>query len=75
MNFFQLECFVMAVDKGSFAEVASAMHVTQPTITYQITNLEEELEEKLFLRTKRGIEVTRAGRLFYTDAQGILGSY
>ena len=45
MNFFQLEYFVMAVEKSSFAEVASAMHVTQPTITYQIGNLEDELGE------------------------------
>ena len=64
MNFFQLECFVSAVEKRSFAEVASAMHVTQPTITYQINNLEEELKEKLFLRTKKGVETTPAGRLF-----------
>ena len=75
MNFFQLECFVMAVEKGSFAEVASSLHVTQPTITYQITNLEEELEEKLFSRTKRGVTVTRAGKLFYKDACGILENY
>ena len=75
MNFFQLECFVSAVEKGSFAEVAAALHVTQPTITYQINNLEEELGEKLFLRTKKGVGTTRAGRLFYQDALGILEQY
>ena len=75
MNFFQLECFVMAVEKKSFAEVAAAMHVTQPTITYQMNNLEEELEEKLFSRTKRGVEATRAGQVFYDDARGILAEY
>ncbi len=75
MNFFQLECFILAVEKESFAEVASAMHVTQPTITYQITNLEEELEEKLFLRTKRGVEVTREGKIFYENAKDILDHY
>ena len=75
MNFFQLECFVSAVEKGSFVEVAAAMHVTQPTITYQINNLEDELEEKLFLRTKKGVEATRAGQLFYQDACGILAQY
>ena len=75
MNFFQLECFVLAVEKSSFAEVASVMHVTQPTITYQITNLEEELEEKLFLRTKRGVEATREGLLFYENAKDILKAY
>lgn len=75
MNFFQLECFVSAVEKGSFAEVAASMHVTQPTITYQINNLEDELGEKLFLRTKKGVEATRAGELFYQDARGILEQY
>lgn len=75
MNFFQLECFISAVEKGSFGEVATALHVTQPTITYQINNLEDELEEKLFRRTKRGVETTRAGRLFYEDALGILERY
>ena len=75
MNFFQLECFVEAVEKGSFAEVAAAMHVTQPTITYQINNLESELEEKLFVRTRKGVAATRAGQLFCEDAQVILSQY
>ena len=75
MNFFQLECFVEAVEKGSFAEVAAALHVTQPTITYQINNLESELEEKLFVRTRKGVEATRAGQLFCEDAREILACY
>ena len=75
MNFFQLECFVEAVEKGSFAEVAAAMHVTQPTITYQINNLESELEEKLFVRTRKGVAATRAGQLFCEDARVILSQY
>ena len=75
MNFFQLECFVSAVEKGSFAEVAAALHVTQPTITYQINNLEDELGKKLFRRMQKGVEATAAGQLFYEDATAILERY
>lgn len=75
MNFFQLECFEMAVEKNSFIDVAMAMHVTPPTITYQITNLEEELGESLFLRSRKGVEVTHAGKLFYQDCKDILRQY
>ena len=75
MNFFQLECFINAVEQGSFADVASKMHVTQPTITYQIANLEDELEVKLFTRDRRRVSVTRAGRVFFEDAKSILAQY
>lgn len=75
MNFFQLECFEMAVEKSSFIEVATAMHVTPPTITYQITNLEDELGEELFIRNRKGVEATRAGLIFYEHAKNMLAVY
>lgn len=75
MNFYQLECFVRAIEHGNFASVASDLYVTQPAITYQITNLEEELKVHLFYRTKRGVVPTKAGLAFYEDAKELLARY
>lgn len=75
MNFYQLECFVRAIEHGNFAEAASDLYVTQPTMTYQITNLEEELNVRLFYRTKRGVVPTKAGLVFYEDAKSLLARY
>ncbi len=75
MNFFQLECFTAAIENSSFVEAANRMHVTSPTITYQITNLEDELGEALFHRIPKGVAPTAAGRVFYGEALKILEQY
>lgn len=75
MNFFQLECFKTAIENSSFVEAANRMHVTSPTITYQITNLEDELGEALFHRSPKGVAPTAAGKLFYDEAVKILAQY
>lgn len=75
MNFFQLECFKAAMENSSFVIAANIMHVTSPTITYQISNLEDELKETLFVRNAKGVTPTQAGYAFYDAALGILNQY
>ena len=43
MNLFQLECFLAVANTLSFARAAKQMQISQPAISHQIKNLEEEL--------------------------------
>jgi len=55
--------YLLAVSRlGSFTNAAAAMHVTQPTISSGIAELESELGVRLFNRSGRQVELTIEGR-------------
>ena len=48
------------------------LHTSQPSLSRQIRDLEEEVGAQLMMRTARGIELTPAGRAFLDHARGVL---
>src|SRR5689334_4735006 len=55
--------YVMVVaDEGSFTRAAHILHVSQPALSQQIKQLEEELGIQLLDRTGRAIQATDAGK-------------
>ena len=54
--------FVTVVEFGSFTKAADALHITQPALSRQVKQLEEELGVELLLREGRGIRITDAAR-------------
>ena len=68
----QLRYFLSVARHRNFTEAANEFYVTQPAITHQISALEQELGTKLFLRTTRSVNLTRAGELFLEDAKRML---
>ena len=72
MNFRDLE-YVVAVSKTlSFSKAAEACHVSQPSLSAQIKKLETELQNELFVRTKRKIHLSTFGKVFVQKAEDIL---
>lgn len=72
MNTSQLKYFLSAAKTLSFSETAKEFYMTQPAISHQIVELEQELGTKLFARNSRGVQLTRAGELFLEDAKRFL---
>lgn len=72
MNLNQLQAFVMVTEKKSFSSAARALGLSQPAVTLQIRSLEDYLGVALFDRTKKKIELTLEGKLFYPTASEIL---
>jgi DNA-binding transcriptional LysR family regulator len=58
----QLEAFYWIARLGSFHAAARHLHVTQPTVSARIAELEVTLDTKLFLRTRQRAELTARGR-------------
>jgi len=58
----QIRAFLATVDEGSFSAAARALESTQPTLSRQITALEERLGVTLFQRGRRSMILTSAGR-------------
>ena len=67
-----LRYFVATVRAQSISAGAEALHITQPTLSRQFIDLEEELRHKLFERSNRRIHLTPKGELFYERAKEIL---
>lgn len=72
MELNQLRSFVAVVKWGNFTRAAEALHVSQPTISAHIRQLEEELHTKLILRTTKNVGVTPKGRELSEYAEMIL---
>lgn len=67
-----IKSFVRAVETSSFSAVAREMQTTQPTISKQIAALETHLDVQLLTRSTRKLQLTEAGKQFYTHCQEIL---
>ncbi|WEV36821.1 MULTISPECIES: LysR family transcriptional regulator [unclassified Lactobacillus] len=72
MNFTQLHCFVKAVDNSSFTIAAEALNFTQPAVSKNIKDLENELEVTLINRGHHRISLTNAGKYFYKVARNVV---
>lgn len=67
-----LEYFLAVAKTGNITRAAEQLHVTQPTISRQLMDLEEQMGAPLMIRGKRQITLTDAGILFQQRAQEII---
>ncbi len=72
MELRHLRYFAAVAAHGSFSRAASHLHLTQPALSHQVKNLEDELGLPLLVRGTNSIALTAAGEIFYEDARELL---
>lgn len=64
----QLKTFLRVCETGSFSKAAAALYLTPSAVLQQMQTLEAELGVSLFIRTSKGVALTRAGE--YLEQRG-----
>lgn len=72
LNLSQLQTFVMVVSEGSMTAAADKLFLTQPAVSQQMKNLEDELGVELVVRGSKSIKTTAQGEVLYELAKKIL---
>jgi len=62
---------LVVADYGKLTLAAKAIGLTQPSLTKRLLNLESNLGSQLFYRTRRGMQLTPAGKRFLVRAKRI----
>jgi DNA-binding transcriptional LysR family regulator len=72
MTMQQLEALIHLVDQRSFSRAARKMHLTQPSLTKHIRNVESALGAKVVNRASRSLALTPEGKVLYDYARRII---
>lgn len=72
MELRHLRNFIAVAEEMSICRAAERLHLSQPPLTRQIKQLEDDVGARLLERTSRGVELTDAGRLLLTEARNIV---
>lgn len=67
-----LRYFLTVAREGNITKAADVLHVTQPTLSRQLKDLEQELDKKLFIRSSHSIILTDEGMLLRNRAEEIV---
>ncbi|MDY3212136.1 LysR family transcriptional regulator, partial [Pyramidobacter sp.] len=72
MNLRQLKTFCSIVDEGSFRKASEALNISQPSVSQQISALEDDIGASIFKREGRGVALTTSGHALYSLARELL---
>lgn len=64
--------FIAVAEHLNFRKAAEQLHIAQPPLSRQIRQLEEDLEVALLVRSKRRVQLTKAGQAFLEQARKLI---
>ncbi len=71
----ELLYFIEAARTGNFSRAASLLAISQPSLSAAILRLEDNVGAKLFVRSRRGVELTRPGKQLLEQAQKLMNAW
>jgi len=74
MELYQLRTFVAVAEEGHLTRAAEKLFISQPAVSAHVKALEEELGVVLFVRSARGMQLTREGQALKAQAEAALKS-
>lgn len=75
MYYDALKTFITLVETKNFTRAAELLHISQPSVSVHIKNLEAEFQTELFIRSPKLLKITPTGEILYKRAKQILSMY
>src|ERR1017187_3864632 len=72
MELRHLRYFVAVAEEENVSRAALKLHVSQPGLSRQIRDLEDEIGFQLFERSAKSLRLTEAGKIFLNEARAVL---
>jgi DNA-binding transcriptional LysR family regulator len=72
MDIRHLRYFIAVAENLNFTMAAKLLHISQPSLSKQISDLEIQIDLQLFVRNTRGVELTAAGAALLEEANAIV---
>lgn len=72
MTLLQLQYVVTVAETGTITEAAEKLYITQPSLTSAIKELEKEMNLTIFIRSNKGVVVSKEGEVFLGYARQVL---
>lgn len=70
-----LKTFVTLAEIGNFTKASEFLHISQPSVSLHIKNLEKEFQTELFHRSPKGVQITPSGEILYGRAKQLIAIY
>ncbi len=71
MTLTKLKYFIALARTLNFTQAAEMLFIAQPNLSKHIAQMEEEIGVQLFVRTKRSVNLTAAGKLLFEEIDGV----
>ncbi|MBS2971014.1 LysR family transcriptional regulator [Metabacillus sp. KIGAM252] len=75
MYYDALKTFITLAEVKNFTKTAELLHISQPSVSLHIKNLEKELQTKLFVRSPKSLKITPTGEILYSRAKQMINMY
>ena len=75
MYYDALRTFITLAELKNFTKTAEVLHISQPSVSLHIKNLEKEFQTELFIRSPKYVQITPSGNILYNRAKQILSLY
>lgn len=75
MYYDALKTFVTLAQLKNFTKTSEALHISQPSVSLHIKNLEKEFQTELFIRSPKHVQITPTGNILYNRAKQIISLY
>lgn len=72
MQYDALKTFITLVEVNNFTKASEILHISQPSVSLHIKNLEQEFQTTLFIRSPKSVQITPTGEILYKRAKQIM---
>ncbi|EDW5948392.1 LysR family transcriptional regulator, partial [Salmonella enterica subsp. enterica serovar Enteritidis] len=67
-----LKTFITLVEVKNFTKASEILHISQPSVSLHIKNLEQDFQTTLFIRSPKSVQITPTGEILYKRAKQMM---